>query len=184
MAVPEAELVQTDHGLAPKGEGWYVINAREAEWIADPKFGWEARFEGEPRFDELGFHLGIVKPGQPTCYYHGENQQEDFLILSGECILLIEGEERHLKAWDFVHCPPWAEHVFVGTGDEPCLLIAVGVRKTDEEIVYPVADVALKHEAGVQIETGDPQEAYAGVDNFTHIPYPDGALPDIPPPRV
>jgi uncharacterized cupin superfamily protein len=184
MPVPEAELVRTDNGLAPKGEGWYVINARDAEWVTSPKFGCEPVFQGDVRFTEVGFHVGIVKPGQPTCYYHGENQQEDFLVLAGECILLVEGAERPLKAWDFVHCPPWTEHVFVGAGDEPCLIIAVGARKPGEEIIYPVEDVALKHEAGVETETPDPDEAYAGVDDMTRIPYPEGALPDIPPPTL
>src|SRR6185312_15725279 len=59
---------------------------------------------------------GILAPGQPSCMYHGEDEQEDFLILAGECLLLVEGQERRLKAWDFVHCPAWTEHVFVGAG--------------------------------------------------------------------
>jgi uncharacterized cupin superfamily protein len=184
MAVPEAELVKTDNGLAPQGEGWYVLNARDAEWVTDPKFGWDVAFEGDVRFTEFGFRLGIVKPGQPNCYYHGENEQEDFLVLAGECIMLVEGEERHLKPWDFVHCPPWTEHVFVGTGDQPCLMIAVGTRKPDDQVVYPVAEVALKHEAGVTTETRDPKEAYAGVGNITRVPYPEGALPEVPPPAL
>ena len=27
-------------------------------------------------------------------------------VVSGEAALVVEGEERHLRAWDFVHCPP------------------------------------------------------------------------------
>src|SRR5579875_2225125 len=102
----EAPLKRTDAGLVPQGAGWFVLNAREARWL-DGEFGAYTRFEGEPGFPKLGFNIGVLAPGQPACYYHAEDEQEDFLVLSGECLLLIEGEERPLKAWDFVHCPPW-----------------------------------------------------------------------------
>jgi uncharacterized cupin superfamily protein len=183
--VSEAPLERSESGLVPRGEGWFVVNAREARWF-DSDFGPFTRFEGDgdARFKLIGVNIGILHPGQPACMYHGEDEQENFLILSGECLLLVEGEERRLQAWDFVHCPPWTEHVFVGTGDEPCLMIAVGTRKPDDQVIYPVADVALKHDAGVATETDDPKVAYAGVSNMTRIPYPAGALPDVPPPRV
>jgi uncharacterized cupin superfamily protein len=184
MAVPEAELVQTDNGLAPKGDGWYVLNAREAEWLIHPKFGCSAAFEGDVRFPQVGIHVEVLKPGQPNCHYHAEDVQEDFLILAGECILLVEGEERPLKAWDFIHCPEWTEHVFVGAGDTPCILLSIGARKPDDRVVYPVVDVALKHEAGVTVETRDPDVSYAGTGEITRIRYPDGALPEIPPPSL
>ena len=87
--------------------------------------------------------------------------QEDFLVLSGECLLLIEGEERRLKAWDFVHCPNWTEHIFVGAGNGPCLVLGVGARRKGRGIRYPVNALALKYGAGVEIETSDPKEAYA-----------------------
>jgi len=93
-----------------------VLNAREAKWL-DGAYGAYARFEGEPRFQQLGFNIGVLRPGQPSSMYHGEDGQEDFLVLSGECLLLIEAEERRLGQWDFVHCPAWTEHVFVGAGD-------------------------------------------------------------------
>jgi uncharacterized cupin superfamily protein len=184
MAVPEAEIVESEHGLAPKGEGWYVINAREAEWVIHPKFGCSAAFEGDVRFPDIGVHVEVLRPGQPNCHYHRENEQEDFLILAGECLLLVEGEERRLKAWDFVHCPEWTEHVFVGTGDTPCLMVSIGTRNPDDQVVYPVADVALKHDAGVTTETDDPKVSYADTGEITRIPYPAGALPDIPPPAI
>ena len=91
-------------------------------------FGAYTRFEGEARFPQIGINIGVLEPGQPACMYHGEDDQEDFLVLSGECLLLIEGEERRLEAWDFVHCPAWTEHVFVGAGDGPCAILAVGAR--------------------------------------------------------
>ncbi len=104
----------------------------------------------------------MLDPGQPACYYHREDEQEDFLVLSGECLVLIEGEERALRQWDFVHCPPWTEHVFVGAGDGPCAILAVGSRRQGD-VVYPVSELALKHGAGVETETAVPQVAYAAI---------------------
>ena len=108
--------------------------------------------------------------------YHSENDQEDFLVLAGECLLLIEGEERKLRAWDFVHCPAWTEHVFVGAGDGPCTLLAVGTRLS-REVVYPVSELAQRHRAGVERETRDPGEAYADVPPDDPIGYREGWLP-------
>ena len=105
--------------------------------------------------------------------YHAEEAQEDFLVLSGECLLIVEGEERRLRTWDFVHCPPWTEHVFVGAGEEPCLLLAVGARAKGRGLRYPVNEVALRHGAGVESETSDPQEAYARFTKPAPIPCPD-----------
>jgi uncharacterized cupin superfamily protein len=159
--VPEAPLERSEHGLAPNGEGWFVLNVRDAKWM-DGHFGAYTRFEGEPRFPKLGFNIGVLEPGQPACYYHAENEQEDFLVLSGECVLLIEGQERPLRQWDFVHCPAWTEHVFVGAGDGPCAILAVGTRLTDE-VVYPRSELALRHRAGVERETRSGREAYAEI---------------------
>ena len=87
-----------------------------------------ADLEGDGDFEQLGIRIAVLEPGQPTGMYHGEIGQEDFLVVSGECSLVIEGEERHLKPWDFVHCPPWTEHVFVGAGEGPCVIVTVGAR--------------------------------------------------------
>lgn len=174
--VPEAPLVPSGSGLAPEGEGWFVLNARDARW-KDGHFGAFTRFEGAARFPQIGINIGVLEPGQPACMYHGENEQEDFLVLSGECLLLIEGEERALKAWDFVHCPAWAEHVFVGAGTGPCALLAIGAR-TGGDVIYPVSDVAQKHDAGVDSETDEPDEAYARFRPDTDAEYREGWLPD------
>jgi uncharacterized cupin superfamily protein len=175
--VPEAELKASDGGLEPAGEGWFVLNVRDAKWMTD-RFGAYTRFESRPegRFPQLGFNIGVLSPGQASCYYHGEADQEDFLILQGKCLLVIEGEERRLRQWDFVHCPPWTEHVFVGAGDGPCVLLAVGSR-TSEGIVYPRSEVALKHDAGVELETRKPDEAYAGIPDGVPLGYQSGWLP-------
>jgi uncharacterized cupin superfamily protein len=167
--VPEAPLERTEHGLSPNGEGWFVLNAREAKWL-DGHFGAYTRFEGESRFPKLGFNIGVLAPGQPACYYHGEDEQEDFLVLNGECLLLIEGEERRLRQWDFVHCPAWTEHVFVGAGDGPCAILAVGTR-VGEDVVYPRSGLALRHAAGVERETRKPDEAYAGLPPDSEVPF-------------
>jgi uncharacterized cupin superfamily protein len=161
--------------MVPDGEGWFVLNARDARWL-DGHFGAYTRFEGEPRFSRLGINIGILQPGQPACMYHGEDEQEDFLVLSGECLLLIEGHERQLKAWDFVHCPPWTEHVFVGAGDGPCAILAVGTR-SDGGIRYPVSGLAQRHDAGVKHQTGNPREAYADIEPDRSVGYRDGWLP-------
>jgi uncharacterized cupin superfamily protein len=173
--VPEAPLDRTDSGLVPSGEGWFVLNAREARW-GEGDFGAFTRFEGEPRFEQLGINLSLLWPGQPSCMYHGEDEQEDFLVLSGECLLLIEGEERRLRAWDFVHCPAWTEHVFVGAGDGPCTIVAVGGR-TGGDVIYPSSELAQRHEAAVELETANADEAYARFRPDADVPYRDGWLP-------
>jgi uncharacterized cupin superfamily protein len=92
--------------------------------------------------------------------YHSEDQ-EDFLVLAGECLLLVEGEERRLRAWDFVHCPGGTEHIFVGAGGGPCVIFMTGGRTRERETVYAVSEVARRHGAGVESETTESSEAYA-----------------------
>jgi uncharacterized cupin superfamily protein len=176
--VPEAKLEQKEGGLAPKGEGWFVVNAREAQWFDHPIFGRFTRFEGDARFPEVGINLSLLEPGNASCMYHGENAQEDFLVLAGECLFLIEGEERPLRAWDFVHCPAWAEHVFVGAGSGPCLILAVGARNHPEELIYPVAPVAQPYDGSVLEETTSGDDAYARFPRSLERPYREGDLPD------
>lgn len=173
--VSEAPLERTEVGLVPAGEGWFVLNAREASWF-DGDLGSYTRFEGAARFPDIGLNICVLAPGQPSCIYHREDVQEDFLVLSGECLLLIEGEERPLKAWDFVHCPAWTEHVFVGAGDGPCAILAVGGRGGDA-VIYPASELAQRHGAGVQRETAEPDEAYAGCTPDVAVEYRDGWLP-------
>jgi uncharacterized cupin superfamily protein len=171
--VAEAPLERTEHGLVPAGEGWFVLNARETRWLESDEMGVFTPFESEDaRFQELGFNIAILQPGQRNCMYHGEEAQEDFLVLSGECLLIVEGQERQLRAWDLVHCPPWTEHVLLGAGDGPCVLLGVGARKQGRGLVYPVNETALKHGAGVEKETADPREAYAAFKGDTPVSCP------------
>ena len=161
--VEEARLDQLDAGLTPVTEGWFVVNVRDAAWVTSERFGDACTFEGEgaPSFGEIGYTLGVLQPGKPSALYHRESNQEDFLVLAGECLLLIEGEERRLRTWDFVHCPPEAEHIFVGAGDGPCVIFMSGGRTGEMRITYPRSELALRHGAGVETETSVPREAYA-----------------------
>jgi uncharacterized cupin superfamily protein len=136
--VEEARLEQLDAGLTPVTDGWFVVNVREAAWVTNEVFGSACTFEGEgtPTFGEIGFTHGVLQPGKPSALYHRESNQEDFLVLAGECLLLIEGEERRLRAWDFVHCPPETEHIFVGAGDGPCVIFMAGGRTGEKRITY------------------------------------------------
>jgi uncharacterized cupin superfamily protein len=174
--VEEAELKQTDAGLIPQGEGWFVVNARDVSWIRSAERGQDTDFEGGQAWKQLGFRIQVIGPGQRGLY-HGERGQEDFLVVAGECLLVIEGEERRLQAWDFVHCPPWTKHVFVGTGDGPCAIVMVGSRAEGFEVVYAVDDAAEKYDASVPEETSKPDEAYARWSEEKRTAYVEGWLP-------
>jgi uncharacterized cupin superfamily protein len=141
----------------PVTGGWFVLNARDAPWMhndmrAVAKFGGE----GEAHFDELGVGLYWLQPGQPMAMYHHEAGQEDFLVLRGRALAIVEGEERLLATWDLFHCPPRTPHTIVGAGDEPALVLAVGARKEKGTARYPVEAAAVRHDAGVEQETDKP----------------------------
>jgi uncharacterized cupin superfamily protein len=162
--VDQARLEKLPTGLAPVTDGWFVVSIPEAAWVTNEARGAACIFESDAvSFPEVGFTLTVVQPGQAPSMYHREDNQENFLVLAGECLLLIEGEERRLKPWDFVHCPPGTEHAFVGAGDGPCVIFMTGARKDDDGLVYPRSALALRHGAGAQSETSVPAEAYAGL---------------------
>jgi uncharacterized cupin superfamily protein len=178
--VPEAELEQTEHGRAPAGEGWFVLNAREARWRHREGRGERLPFEGKQGFPQLGVSLFVLGPGEPIGMYHWEADQEDFLVLSGEALLLVEGEERPLRQWDFVHCPAETRHIVIGAGSGPCVVLAVGARTHQADAGwggYPVDEVALRHGAGVEAETTDAKQAYARFPDPEPTRYRDGWLP-------
>jgi uncharacterized cupin superfamily protein len=154
--VEEARLEESGPGLAPATEGWFVVNVGDAVWETNDAFGSACFFErADAPFAEIGVSLRVLWPGRSKLLYHSEPSQEDFLVLAGECLLLIEGEERPLRARDFVHRPPMNAHAFVATGEGPCVVLMTGSRGPEwpEGIVYPRADVALRHQAGVETET-------------------------------
>ena len=174
--VREAQFQETPLGLVPTGEGWFVVNARDVTWITSEERGQDTDFEGRQEWAELGFRIQVLSPGQRGLY-HRESGQEDFLVVSGECVAIIDGEERPLRAWDFFHCPPWTEHTFVGTGDRPCVIVMAGSRAGGFEVVYPVNEVATKYEAGVLEETTKPDEAYSRFGPEERSAYAEGWLP-------
>ena len=187
--VPEAPLEQTEHGLAPAGEGWFVLNARDARW-RHRKGKATLPFEGEAEFAQLGINLIVLAPGEPMAMYHWETDQEAFLVLAGEALLIIEGEERPLRQWDFVHCPARVEHVIVGAGEGNCAVLAVGAREHQTTRgpdgglewvadwgAYTVHEAALRRGAGVPEETRDEEVAYARFPDSEPTGYREGWLP-------
>jgi uncharacterized cupin superfamily protein len=178
----EARLEQTHAGLVPSDDGWFVLNATAAPWWHVEGFGASCSFEGAAEFAEYGMNVHVIWPGEPNGMYHHESVQEDFLVVAGECLLLIEGEERPLKAWDFVHCPAGTEHIFIGAGTGPCVIVMVGSRAEHTILLYPVSELAQRHGAGVEEETTVPREAYARFPKGGPGPAPDGVLPGAPSP--
>jgi uncharacterized cupin superfamily protein len=179
--VPESPLEPTEHGLVPKGKGWFVLNAREAPWIERKGRGVYCEFEGDEDFSQLGINLQVLAPGEPMAMYHWEADQEDFLVLAGDAVLIVEGEERPLRQWDLAHCPAGTNHVIVGAGDRPCLVLAVGARDRStgpDWGAYTVDEAALRHGAGVDHETAKPDEAYARFSDREPAAYREGWLPD------
>jgi uncharacterized cupin superfamily protein len=183
--VAESELQKSAHGLVPKGEGWYVLNMRDAEWRHADGRGAVCvvldDFEGWRQDVQLGVNPFVLAPGEPMGMYHWEADEEDFLVVSGEALLILEGEERRLRAWDFAHCPPNTKHVIVGAGNGPCLVIAVGARERSEEpdsLGFPVDELAKRHGASVEADTMDGGVAYASVPAREPTAYRDGWLPE------
>jgi uncharacterized cupin superfamily protein len=183
--VPESKLEKTECGLAPTGEGWFVLGMRDAEWRHVDGRGAVCvaldDFEGHRRPAQLGINPFVLQPGEPMAMYHWETDQEDFLVVSGEAVLIVEGEERPLRAWDFVHCPPNTKHVIVGAGDGPCVVIAVGARERSAEpdsLGFTVDGIAKRYGASVEEDTTDPGVAYGPVPQREPTAYRDGWLPE------
>jgi uncharacterized cupin superfamily protein len=178
--VPEADVEQTEDGLVPSGEGWYVLNARDARWRHADGRGAIAELEGEPEFPQVGVNVFVLGAGEPMSMYHWEADQEDFLVLAGEALLIVEGEERPLRQWDFVHCPAGTKHTIIGAGDVSAVVLAVGARDhapSPDWGGYTVEAAALRHGAGVEQETTEPSEAYGPVPKREPSPYREGWLP-------
>jgi uncharacterized cupin superfamily protein len=178
--VPEAPIQRTETGLVATGDGWFVVNAAEARWRDRPGRGKSLPFEGLTEFPQVGIYLYVLGPGEPIGIYHWEADQEDFLVLSGEALLVIEGDERPLQQWDFVHCPADTKHIIVGAGDGPCAVLAVGAREHGDDATwggYTVDEVALRHGAGVERETSDADDAYARFPEAVRTSYREGWLP-------
>jgi uncharacterized cupin superfamily protein len=179
--IPEARLEQTEHGRIPQTDGWFVLNARDSTWRHGPERSAISDFEGDViDFHQLGINITVLEPGVQMAMYHWEADQEDFLVVAGEAILIVEGEERTVRAWDFVHCPIGTKHVLVGAGDAPCVVIAVGAREHStgpDWGGYTVDEAALRHGASVEEETSDAKQAYARFKKRERTAYREGWLP-------
>jgi quercetin dioxygenase-like cupin family protein len=187
--VPEAPLERTEHGLLLAGDGWFVLNARDAEWRRWDGMGKWPRLEGAtPRFAQLGVGVTVLEPGEPMAMYHWETDQEDFLVLSGEAVAIVEGEERPLRQWDFLHCPAGTNHVIVGAGTG--VVFSVGSRQNhtkraadgtiegrDDWGAYTVDEAAERHGATPPEETNQGSVAYGRFGEPVSTPYGDGWLP-------
>jgi uncharacterized cupin superfamily protein len=163
MQVEEAHAEETPYGRYITSDGWFVHNLADALAVRFEQGG--ALYPLEPRehpFRDLGVNVRVLWPGDAGGLYHYEDAQEGFLVLVGECLLVVEEQERPLRQWDYFHCPPGTRHVVVGAGDSPCVVLMIGARREQEEFGYPVSAVAAKHGASVATETSDPEEAYAG----------------------
>ncbi len=177
--IPEAPLEDDGQGLVPRGEGWFVVNTREARWRYGPTRGALCFYEGDVGFPQLGINVSVLAAGQVMSLYHWEADQEDFLVVSGEAVLLVEGEERPLRAWDFVHCPPGTKHTIVGAGDGPCVIVSVGARVlsiTDDWGAYVPDQAAARHRASAEEASSDPETAYDAPGHHEPARY-DGWLP-------
>ena len=185
--VPEAQLEDTGAGLVPKTVGWFVLDVRKARWSDKPEQGWSVsltgrdEYEAETFFPMLGMALRVARAGEVTTTYHWETEQEDFLVLSGECIAIIEGEERQLRRWDFIHCPPGTKHAFVGVGDEPCVLLCASSRQFQKDGpwgYYCYDETTERYNAASPEDTQDGEIAYARFPDPRVAHYPGGLLPE------
>jgi len=163
MPVNEARSEDTPYGRYITSDGWFVLNLADALAVRNEEKGGatyplEAR---ESPFRDFGARVCVLCPGDPNALYHAEGAQEGFLVLAGECTLIVEEEERPLRQWDYFHCPADTAHVMVGAGDGPCAILMIGARPAVETIRYPASEVAATYEASVAKETDDPDEAYA-----------------------
>jgi uncharacterized cupin superfamily protein len=158
-----------------------VLNAREARWYDGEGSPAVCPFEGRPphAIPQVGININVLQPGELLAMYHWEVDQEDFLVLAGDALLIVKGEERPLRRWDFAHCPAGTEHVIVGAGETLSVVLAVGARNRStgpDWGGYTVAEAALRRGAGVAEETTDGDVAHAAVPKRKPARYRDGWL--------
>ena len=162
MPVNEATSAETPYGRYITSDGWFVLNLRDALAVRNEEKGGDV-YVLAPRehpFPDVGVNVRVLPPGEPSALYHSEGVQEGFLVLGGECTLIVEEEERQLRQWDYFHCPAGTRHIIVGAGDEPCVVLMIGARP-DVDLHYPRSEVAAKYGASAAQETDDPDAAYA-----------------------
>ena len=184
--------------------GWYVRSVRDAKWWDYGPAGFGALLidDDDP---QIGVNLFVLEPGQPMSMYHWEADQEGFLVLSGEALLIVgaeivsgeagddqrqtpgrlqrpgrEDEERPLRQWDYFHCPPKVPHTIVGAGNGPAAILAIGARVDsvgDNWGAYPYSEVAMRHDASAEEDTTDQEVAYARFPKRVDGEFREGWLP-------
>jgi uncharacterized cupin superfamily protein len=180
----EARLERNEYGLVPMTEGWFVVNVRDGAWTTNEARGSAFIVEGGGYdLPQVGYTLAVLQPGQAG-RYHREANQEDFLVLQGECIAIVEEQELRLGPWDLLHCAAGVDHVLVGAGEGPCVIFMTGAREgwPEKGVVYPRSELALRHDAGVETETTSSAEAWAGSPpwqpgrppNWAGLPWDEG----------
>ena len=143
MSIPEARIEETPAGRVPAATAGSSSASIGARGFATEGHGVFCPFESpDADFEDFGLNVHVLQPGERSALYHAENVQEGFLVLAGECIAVVEEEERRLRAWDYLHCPAGTRHGLIGAGDGPCAILMVGARKPDATMHYPVSDVA------------------------------------------
>jgi uncharacterized cupin superfamily protein len=159
----EAQIEKTPEGQVPVGGGWFILNLGEMAWMAIPGFGIACGFDNpdaDPSQPGIGVHVHVLEPGEANGYYHAEAAQEGFIVLSGECIAVVEGEERRMRRWDYLHSPPGTEHITIGAGDQPCAILMFGSADPGRKIEWIANETAAKHGASVAQTTDRYREAY------------------------
>jgi uncharacterized cupin superfamily protein len=166
-----ARMETTATGQRPAEQGWYILNLAQMCWNGFPGGGAWTTFESGPEeSDRLGIGVHILWPGDSPGYYHTEEDLEGFLVLSGECVAIVEGEEYRMRAWDYLHSPPGTAHITVGAGTEPCAILMYGTRTKGAAIRYLPDPVAARYGHSVQRESGSPQEVYADRPPIEDLP--------------
>jgi uncharacterized cupin superfamily protein len=169
----EAKIEDTENGRVPADDGWFILNIAEMSWETVPGGGTWSVFESPAAPSAtLGIGVHILWPGETPGYYHYESDQEGFLVLSGECLAVVEGQERRMGPWDYLHSPAGTAHITIGAGDGPCAILMVGARSPDHTTHYPADPTAARHGAAVAVPSDSPREVYAGRPPFTRVPSP------------
>ena len=171
----EAVIEETPAGRVARDDGWFILNIGEMAWKTIPGFGTWCSFDAPTKGEDepgIGVHVHVLKPGEANGYYHAEDAQEGFLVLSGECIAVVEGQERLMRQWDYLHSPPGTAHITVGVGTAPCAMLMFGSPDPSRKVTWIADEVAAKYEASVARTTGDAREAYEALPAVVHVRAP------------
>jgi uncharacterized cupin superfamily protein len=160
----EETLREGEEGLVPDGDGWFIVNIADSQGLRAEGRGSGAMFEGSiGDFPQFGINVRLLEPGTPASMYHREDRQEAFLVLDGECVAVVEDEERTMRKGDFLHLPAGTAHTIVGAGNAPSSVLMVGARTKDPRIEWPASEAAARHGASVETDTENGAVANAGL---------------------